>query len=721
VAEYRRKVLEHSPSAYFRLGEVTGGAMNEVGGTGAAAPPLGTYNVATIRRGQSTVIAHTADRAVQLNGTSEYVSIPDNANVDLGDVFTIEMWHRRSVLGTVQTLVDKGTGAYRLSFAADNKLTLTKAGTGDVVKSASGITGTGWLHLVATKNGATSKLYVNGVDVTGVVTNQTLTNNATTLYLGAQGGSSVFLTGPLDEFAVYKRALTQAEVLQHYRAAMTVDIWPELVLEMALDSNPLDSTYVWRNYSEFATSYDTTPWRQQELDRIESRTAGVTLLNLNSEWDCENTASPYNGTLLPMKPLRISLDFYGTRYPLYVGYIEEFPPTEAPGPYSAVSLTASDGMALLAQASFPDPGPPSLMATWDNGTLITTDGVGFTAPDYARTVWVQVLSNWYAEDAVLRFHYTNQDGAGDYGWSFRLASTNIPQSALASTGTRFPLELLDGDYGVRDVLTSGTITSVTGEGRVGFYGQKETFPKLTSGFMVAAILDSIGWPTGVRVLDPGASLMQGFTPEPEESPLARIQGFADAELGFFFFSQSGDVTIQDRHHRWRLQNAIKAVYGDGTASSELPYVELQREGKAVKRVRNDAIITMDGATTPGRSTNTASVTAYGRKQFSATVPIATPREATQMAQQIVNWYAQPATRITSLSVVPDGGTKNKLKLQKTLALNFGDRVQVIRRPPGGSKITKTARVEGISVSGSANPKALKITLQLSPDVTEPGY
>jgi hypothetical protein len=66
----------------------------------------------------------------------------------------------------------------------------------------------------ATKSGATSKLYIDGVDVTGTVTDQTLVDNATSLLLD---GTPQY-HGHLDEMAIYNTALSAATVQDHYRA-----------------------------------------------------------------------------------------------------------------------------------------------------------------------------------------------------------------------------------------------------------------------------------------------------------------------------------------------------------------------------------------------------------------------------------------------------------------------------------------------------------------------
>jgi hypothetical protein len=118
---------------------------------------------------------------------------------------------------TKQMIASKGANSYQL-YLENNRLTLAKAGVAAIVQSTSQLTDTSrYYHVVATKNGATVKLYVNGADVTGVVTNQTIADNAVDLTLGATNSTTDPLAGVLDEVALYDPALSAATVSDHYR------------------------------------------------------------------------------------------------------------------------------------------------------------------------------------------------------------------------------------------------------------------------------------------------------------------------------------------------------------------------------------------------------------------------------------------------------------------------------------------------------------------------
>jgi hypothetical protein len=116
-------------------------------------------------------------------------------------------------------------GAYLLAFNTNNTAfmggDLGTFGPAAVVATSTTTVAdtTTWHHVVATKTAATAtKLYIDGVDRTGTVSNSTLGNSSNALIIGAKAGTSEFLGAAIDEFAVYSTALSVATVLDHYKA-----------------------------------------------------------------------------------------------------------------------------------------------------------------------------------------------------------------------------------------------------------------------------------------------------------------------------------------------------------------------------------------------------------------------------------------------------------------------------------------------------------------------
>lgn len=203
---YSLAVLALDPVAYWRLGEASGTvAVDEMGannGTYVNAPTLGAAGLLT----------GDPNTAVTFDGTTQYATVPDAAALDYGDVFTLAVWARNSVAVTGnECLINKGLGTGSLYVTAGNVLTLDKGATARLVASTSSFSVNAPHFLVATKAGATVKLYIDGVDVTGVVTNATMIDTATQLAIGSEQSANSF-NGTLDEPAIWNRALTAAEI-----------------------------------------------------------------------------------------------------------------------------------------------------------------------------------------------------------------------------------------------------------------------------------------------------------------------------------------------------------------------------------------------------------------------------------------------------------------------------------------------------------------------------
>jgi uncharacterized repeat protein (TIGR01451 family) len=135
---------------------------------------------------------------------------------------TLEAWVKSAVGGIDRTIFSKGTNAYALELGDDNFVYFRMDHFGPtIVKSTVPIADTAWHHVVATKNGAAVKLYLDGVDVTGPINGVTLGNNAIPLNIGRRtvAGTGLF-NGTLDEVAIYNVALSGAQVVAHHNAGI---------------------------------------------------------------------------------------------------------------------------------------------------------------------------------------------------------------------------------------------------------------------------------------------------------------------------------------------------------------------------------------------------------------------------------------------------------------------------------------------------------------------
>lgn len=223
---YEGEVLADSPVLYWRLGEASGPTASDATGNGRH----GTYVGCTF---ETIGPFPEAGVGIELDGVDDCVSRADEAALDLGDTFSMEAWIHRPANGAVHGIMGKGDGAYLMRCHQDGYLQLLRSHQAVIVSSTILVPTTGWHHVVATKSGATSKLYIDETDRTDTVTDSTCVDNTTSFRVGADtSGSdtpSDFFAGYIDEVALYSTALSAVRVSAHFQASILLEqtgIWP---------------------------------------------------------------------------------------------------------------------------------------------------------------------------------------------------------------------------------------------------------------------------------------------------------------------------------------------------------------------------------------------------------------------------------------------------------------------------------------------------------------
>lgn len=169
-----------------------------------------------------TTLSAQTGAALDFNGGNNYAVLPFNATLDVSQ-FTIETWVKRErTTGSIDFLCGGGSGQMEIQIGngTDNSTIRFIPVLGVVLDApTNSIPQSTWTHLACVYNPSAglAKMYVNGVEVT-------LTNNGgspltTPLVLNAGnmiiGNRSIFdfpFKGQLDEFRLWNRALTQAEI-----------------------------------------------------------------------------------------------------------------------------------------------------------------------------------------------------------------------------------------------------------------------------------------------------------------------------------------------------------------------------------------------------------------------------------------------------------------------------------------------------------------------------
>ena len=152
--------------------------------------------------------------AINLDGTNDYISIPDNNALDLITNYTIEAWIKPSAFTSLGGIVSK----YQTGGANGYILRLTNNGasssgiTFDEMNTANGVLTTNtWYHIAAVNNAGTRTVYINGVNVPLTGTAMTVKANGDPIRIGSDFASRYF-NGSIDEVRVWNKVRTQSEI-----------------------------------------------------------------------------------------------------------------------------------------------------------------------------------------------------------------------------------------------------------------------------------------------------------------------------------------------------------------------------------------------------------------------------------------------------------------------------------------------------------------------------
>ncbi len=220
-AGYASTIKSDTPLAYWRLGETSGTtAKNDMGSSYA-----GSYT-SSPSLGQNGVLLGDGNSAVTFDGSSAYVSIPYNSALNPSGAFSVELWaYPTSLNSQYQGVVASRAYPNGWVIYKDNNNNWSfwiNSGAGMLaVTSPDAISNSTWYHLVATFDGTTAKLYVNGIQVASGTPSTFTANSSQTLTIGqGEPGSTFFFAGRVDEVSFYNTALSKAQVTSHFQAGI---------------------------------------------------------------------------------------------------------------------------------------------------------------------------------------------------------------------------------------------------------------------------------------------------------------------------------------------------------------------------------------------------------------------------------------------------------------------------------------------------------------------
>lgn len=154
---------------------------------------------------------------------ADYLQLPNGMTSSLTD-FTVATWVKFDQVKQWSRIFDFGSGQTTYMFLTPQsggstvRFAITTGGGGgeEQINGASALPAGAWTHVAVTLQGSVGKLYVNGVQV-GVNNSMTLNPAAlgetTQNYIAKSQYPDPALTGSLDDFRIYNRALSSDDVL----------------------------------------------------------------------------------------------------------------------------------------------------------------------------------------------------------------------------------------------------------------------------------------------------------------------------------------------------------------------------------------------------------------------------------------------------------------------------------------------------------------------------
>ena len=220
TGDYRSVVLADNPVAYWRLNEAS--VADKVSDN--AGLHAGIFN-GSVQVQQKGALAGSTDRAVRFDGNSGFVSSPREFDFDFTKAVTVETWMQVDKGGWLhdwEAVVTKGDSAWRMSrYSNTRKVSFeTTSGAGaHSLPSLRDLDDGLWHHVVGVYDGLAKSLYVDGVLEAWAAYSETLNRNNAPVLIGSNAEApGRFFHGLLDEVALYGRALTAADILDHFQA-----------------------------------------------------------------------------------------------------------------------------------------------------------------------------------------------------------------------------------------------------------------------------------------------------------------------------------------------------------------------------------------------------------------------------------------------------------------------------------------------------------------------
>jgi hypothetical protein len=214
TSAYGQMVLTDDPVSYWRLGDSGTSALDQ-----RAINP-GVFVNGAVQGATSLLAGDTANKAVTLDGVNDHVSVLSSSSLNIAAPLTLEAWIKPTAVpaaGSFASIVTK-PDSYSLQLAGSQlELTIMQFGVRQRLLAPAGTIVAGQTyHVVASYDGSTRRLFVNGSEVANAPLTGGATASSNAVAIGSWDGAKEFFAGSVDDVAIYDGALAAGRVAAHY-------------------------------------------------------------------------------------------------------------------------------------------------------------------------------------------------------------------------------------------------------------------------------------------------------------------------------------------------------------------------------------------------------------------------------------------------------------------------------------------------------------------------
>lgn len=209
-------------SSYWKLSETTGTFADSIGAV------TGTLSGTAVRGFKpGALYPWNQDACLDLDGSSGYVDLGDNFDFPGTAAFSVGIWVHPDTLGSGMRLVSKNAGIgsgggweiHQVSTTSTLRFLRSDSVAADNLDVTGILSAGSWTHVIATYDGATMTLDINGITVGSLASSKVLPGHAVSLKLGRFCGSATgFWNGKQDEPQIFPFALSPAQRLTLYNS-----------------------------------------------------------------------------------------------------------------------------------------------------------------------------------------------------------------------------------------------------------------------------------------------------------------------------------------------------------------------------------------------------------------------------------------------------------------------------------------------------------------------